>query len=154
MKAVILKFLAFLGLAPAGRVTVATTQARDAAKKVARLEERLASLRADAQTWKGRHYETAHALATLKDTAARAEAANRQKNDEIERLRRQADEWRAKAEKLSTDIGELRERLVESRRIGTLAREHLMATEVKLDLIEAAIQILDARTRDTALKRQ
>ena len=33
-----------------------------------------------------------------------------------------------------------------------MAREHLMATEVKLDLIEAAIQVLDARTRETAVR--
>ena len=34
------------------------------------------------------------------------------------------------------------------------AREHLMATGLKLDLVEAAHRVLDARTREAAVERQ
>ena len=47
----------------------------------------------------------------------------------------------------------LRARLEEAQRTAANAREYLMATEAKLDLIEAAIQVLDARTRETSLNR-
>ena len=43
--------------------------------------------------------------------------------------------------------------LEEAQRAAINAREYVMATEAKLYLIEAAIQVLGTRTRDSALTR-
>ena len=74
--------------------------------------------------------------------------------------RARTDEWKRKAEALTSDVRDLklrlddaRGRLEEAQRGATFAREHLMAMETKLDLIEAAIQVLDTRTREAAVTR-
>jgi hypothetical protein len=53
---------------------------------------------------------------------------------------------------LKTQLHALRERLGHANHVTTIAREHLLATEVKFDLIEAAILVLDTRTRETAVR--
>jgi chromosome segregation ATPase len=153
MKGLILKLLALFGLAPAGHVTQAHARAQRGAEKAQRLEGQLSKLRADRDVWKQRHQEVAAAAAAAKKAVVTAEEAARRAQSETERVRAQVDEWRTRAEGLSVQLRELRERLEESRRVGTLAREHLMATETKLDLIEAAIQVLDARTREAAVSQ-
>lgn len=153
MKGIILKLLALFGLAPAGHVTQAHARAQRAAEKVQRLEDQLPKLRADRDVWKQRHREVAAAAAAAKRAAVTAEETTRRAQSETDRTRAQVDEWRTRAEALTAQLRELRERLEESRRVGTLAREHLMATETKLDLIEAAIQVLDARTREAAISQ-
>ena len=45
----------------------------------------------------------------------------------------------------------MRDRLEKAHLATDAANEQLMAMEVKLDLIEAAIQVLDARTREQAV---
>ena len=60
-------------------------------------------------------------------------------------------EWKARAEALSEEKRDLRARLEEVQRASITAREYLMATEAKLDLIEAALQVLDSRTREAAI---
>jgi chromosome segregation ATPase len=150
MKALIRKALAMFGLATAGQVAQATAQAHQAAEKIRQLETRMAKLREDADGWRQRHQQAADAAAEWKKAAARAEADLAKAGDEAARVGAQLAEWRARAEALAGQLREHRDRLDESRRVSTRAREHLMATEVKLDLVEAAIRILDERTRDTA----
>ena len=150
MKALIRKLLAILGLATAGELAQATAQADQAVGRIRQLEARLAKLREDAATWRERQQQAADATAEWKKAAARAEAEVAKAADEPARLRAQLAEWRGRAEALTTQLREHRDRLDESRRVSTRAREHLMATEVKLDLVEAAIRLLDARTRDGA----
>ena len=66
-----------------------------------------------------------------------------------ERLR--AEQERAQA--LTTQLEEYRARLDGANQATKMAREQLMVMEVKLDLIEAAISVLDARTREAAVSR-
>ena len=150
MKAQIRKLLAIFGLATAGQVAQASAQAHQAAHKVKQLDTRMAKLREDAENWRQRQQQAADAAAEWKTAAARAEANVAKADEETVRLRAQLAEWRARAEALAAELREHRDRLDESKRVSTRAREHLMATEVKLDLVEAAIRMLDERTRDTA----
>ena len=48
----------------------------------------------------------------------------------------------------------LRDRLAETERELMVARDHLMAIEVKLDILEGAANVLDRRTRITAPQDQ
>jgi hypothetical protein len=63
-------------------------------------------------------------------------------------------ELKERMAKLGADVElhALRERLGHANHVTTIAREHLLATEVKFDLIEAAILVLDTRTRETAVR--
>jgi chromosome segregation ATPase len=150
MKAAIRKVLAGFGLATAAQLAHAQAQARQAADKA---EQRLAKLRADADGWKQRQEEAARSAAELRKTAARADTAAERAARDLERANARTEEWKGRAETLTAEMRELRQRLEETRRVTTVARQHLMATEVKLDLIEAAIQVLDARTRERSLPR-
>jgi chromosome segregation ATPase len=150
MKAAIRKVLAGIGLATAAQVRQAATQTRQTAQKA---EEQMAKLRTDAKGWKQRYEESSRAAAEWKKAAADAEGNVERSSRELERVQAHADEWRSRAETLTTQVRDLKERLDETRRVTTVARQHLMATEVKLDLIEAAVQVLDARTRESAIPR-
>ncbi len=132
--------LAPLGLVPAGHAKRLHAESERAAEKLRTLEGRTAELKADAESWKRRHEETARKLADAQAAAARAEAR-------AQREEARAEELKARGDTLLAEMKEMRGRLQDASRTGSSVREHLMATETKLDLIEAALQVLDARTR-------
>jgi chromosome segregation ATPase len=175
MKSAIRGFLSAIGLAPAAHAERLAKETRDLAARVAQLEERLSQARADADSWKRRHAETAEALAGWKQAAAKADAETervRATGDrlaadgeraaaEVKREQGRTEEWKGRAEKVAADAQDLRVRLQNSRvkleeaeHAAATAHEHLMAMEVKLDLLEAAAQVLDLRTRDQAVPRE
>jgi chromosome segregation ATPase len=150
MKAAIRKVLAGIGLATAAQVRHADAQAQHSARKA---EQRMARLRTSAEGWKQRYEDASKAAAEWKHTAVDARTSAERTAGKLEHARAHVDEWKSRAEALATQVRDLKERLDETRRVTTVARQHLMATEVKLDLIEAAVQVLDARTREGALPR-
>ena len=150
MKTAIKGLLATVRLAPASQVEHLVDQARRAAVGMSELEERTAKLRADVETWKSHHEASAKAAAEWKHAASAASVKTERSASLTKRAEASAEEWKARAQELKTQLSALRERLNHADRATTMAREHLMATEVKLDLIEAAIHVLDNRTRTTA----
>ena len=144
MKSAIRGVLAAFGLASAGQVKQSDAERQRHAEKVKSLEDRLTKARADAENWKRRHEETSRSVTERQETASKAEA---RALAEIEQLK-------SRNERLMQQVTRLRAELTEASRAATTAREHLMATEVKLDLIEAAIRVLDARTRESAIEHQ
>ncbi len=153
MKDTIRKALAGFGLAPAGQLHRLAEQSRQSSDKVKSLEDRLAKLRADTDTWKQRHDDVTAKVREWKEAAARAEAEAERMRAGAEHSKARAAEWKVRADALTEEKLALRARLEEAQRGAINAREYLMATEAKLDLIEAAIQVLDTRTRDAALNR-
>jgi chromosome segregation ATPase len=153
MKNTIRKALAGFGLAPAGQLHRLASESRQASDKVKSLEERLAKLRADADTWKQRHDDVTAKLREWKEAAARAEAEAERMRTGAEHSKARAAEWKTRADALTEEKLALRARLEEAQRAAINAREYLMATEAKLDVIESAIQVLDRRTRDTVVNR-
>lgn len=120
MKQLVLNLLAACGLAPAGRYKTLLTENE--------------SLRSSAQAWKAKAGE---AMARVKALEG-----------ELQRQSRLVKEARRIAEKgVSGNVGQLRDQLIETERELILAREHLMAIEVKLDILEGAANVLDTRTR-------
>jgi hypothetical protein len=115
--------LAIFGLAPAGAVTAARAHAENEAEKA----------RTDARSWKTRAEELNEKARQADELATRLAKAQRQAE--------RADLYRA-------ELKEARERIERAEKAIALSREHLMATETKLDLVEAAINVLDRRTRD------
>ena len=153
MKAAIKGLLATISLAPAGQVERATAQMRQAAEKAKHLENRLTGMRADLQHWRHRYEEKSNAVSEWKSTVAIGEANLERVKAKVVRAEAHAEEWKAKAGVLAAQVQELRTRLGNANRATTTSREHLMAMEVKLDLIETAITVLDARTREAAVSR-
>jgi chromosome segregation ATPase len=108
-----------------------------------------------------RRYETlARSLDSLKASAAEwkkkaseAEAQQRSLQAELTRqsqlvvkLRGSVDKWK----EYHVDVKKLRDRLADTERELMVARDHLMAIEVKLDILEGAANVLDRRSRSTA----
>ena len=153
MKSAIRRALAGLGLAPAGQVHQMAQESRHVSDKIKSLEDRMAKLRTDADTWKQRHDDVAAKVNELKNALARAEADAKQAREGVEHAKARVNEWKGRAESETQEKLALRARLEEAQRTAINAREYLMATEAKLDLIEAAIQVLDTRTRETSLNR-
>jgi chromosome segregation ATPase len=146
MRALFRNLLAGAGLATAAQAAHAR-QAADTA------EQRAAALRADLERWKARHHEASSAAAESRKAAAQAQAAAERAQRDLERAQRDVEQWKARSETRGAQVREFRERFTDTRRVATVAREHVMAIETKLDLVEAAIQVLDARTRERSLTR-
>jgi len=146
MKPLMKRGLAAVGMVPARQMESVAEELRRASKRLAKAEERLVEVRSDAEGWKRRHHEAS--ARTTEHHAALERAEKR-----AERAEAQAAEWKERAEALSSQVRDLKEQLRETKGAAASAREYLMATETKLDLIEAAIQVLDARTRDRAVAR-
>ena len=147
MKETIRQALSCVGLATAGQVQRLTEESRRISKKVKSLEERVVMLRAHAETWKQRHDE---AVARVRE--CKGAVAARWKG-EAERLRAGAEHAKARAEASRKEKLNLRAHLEEAQRTAITVRDYVMATEAKLDLIEAAIQLLDSRTREAEINR-
>ena len=120
MKHFLIRLAALFGLVPARRYNALTVQLEDA--------------RNGAQVWKARAGES---LAHVKSLEAQLKRESR--------LVKEA--RRAASHAGSGDVEKLRTQLAETERELMLAREHLMAIEVKLDILEGAANVLDSRTR-------
>ena len=144
MKRFITGALRLIGLAPAGHVESLKAENDRVARKVREFETRAVDLRADAEAWKRRHEDGARRAAENQEAASRA-------TTRAERAEARADDLQARADALTAEMKEMRARLQDAHRLTSTVREHLMATETKLDLIEAALQVLDTRTREAAV---
>lgn len=133
---VLTRLLAVAGLAPGGHIETAIARAAKAEARVSEMKDALASVRHEMDRVKEKSAEQAKRLAKAEDAAGRVAKAER----ELEQVR-------ARDEKHLTQLAEMRERVERAERAVALSREHLMATETKLDVIEGAISVLDSRTR-------
>jgi hypothetical protein len=122
MRRIISRLLALFGLVSAGRYEV--------------LEKQVKQARVAAEEWKTKATESVARVKALEaDIKHRAKQAEKSQVS-LERLRQKRD-----------DIDKLRSRLADAERELMVAREHLMAIEVKLDILEGAANVLDVRTR-------
>jgi chromosome segregation ATPase len=157
LKQLILKLLNMLGLVTAGRYAVAVKRLHDADVRAKKLAKTIDGLRADTHTWKTKANESAARLKVAEKEATRHAQAVESHKVDAERHRREIEKHQREAEKLRTDLERqrkrdadlelLRKRLEEAERALGIAREHLMAVDVKLDILEGAANVLDSRTR-------
>ena len=122
MKQLLISLAALFGMVPARRYENVARQLEDA--------------RASASAWKER--------------AAEAQARVKTLERDVKRQSQLLDEARTLVETFQrggSDGARLREQLASTQKELVLAREHLMAIEVKLDILEGAANVLDARTR-------
>ena len=117
--------LRFLGLARSAQLRAAGDRAVELTHCTTEIETRLEASKLDAERWKWKHEQlTARLKTATKDT----------------------ERWKAKTDGQHDLLAKLR-RLDVTEQSLRLAREHLMAMETKLDVVEGAINVLDQRTR-------
>jgi chromosome segregation ATPase len=108
------------------------------ARRYETLSRSLDALKATGAEWKKK--------ASAADAQQRSmEAELRRQSQLVAKLRSSIDKWRQRHD----DIKKLRARLADTERELMVARDHLMAIEVKLDILEGAANVLDRRTRWT-----
>jgi hypothetical protein len=129
VKKLVVRLLAVFGLAPIGSLSAQTRLVADA--------------KAGALAWKTKAGEAMARVKSLEAEVKRQTQLIHKLETSNEKLRHRQDE----IEKL------LRVRLVEAEQALGLAREHLMAIDTKLDILEGAANVLDARTR-AAISKQ
>lgn len=128
--------LGVVGLAPAGQARSLIKRVETADQRVAELKRAVADAREEAARWK----EKASGLSAR---VAKAEQAA----ERLPKAERELQQWKTRDEKHVAQLAEVRDRMIRAERAAALSQEHLTATETKLDVIEAAIGVLDRRTR-------
>jgi chromosome segregation ATPase len=107
------------------------------ARRFAALSRQLEESKAGSAEWKVRFSAAA-------DRLREAEARLRRQSQAADKLRLSVEKFRQRQE----HVKKLRSRLADAERELMAARDHLMAIEVKLDILEGAANVLDRRMRD------
>jgi predicted nucleic acid-binding Zn-ribbon protein len=113
-----------------------TKRVEAADHRTSELKRAVADARQETARWKARASE-------LTDRVGNAERAA----ERLPKVERELQQVRARDEKHVAQLAEVRERMLRAEKAAALSQEHLTATEAKLDVIEAAINVLDRRTR-------
>jgi predicted nucleic acid-binding Zn-ribbon protein len=128
--------LGVFGLASAGQARTLTKRVEAADQRAVELKRAVADAREETSRWKSKAGE-------LTERVGKAEQAA----ERLPKVERELQQWKARDEKHVAQLAEVRDRMVRAEHSATLSQEHLTATETKLDVIEAALNVLDRRTR-------
>ena len=138
-----------VGFVRASRLAAAIEQQERAESRARKLEQQLEVIRAESKGWKGKADQAHEAMREAQAAAAEA----RKQLQRAEKLRADAETRAERNAQRALDVDGLQKRLSESERALAIAREQLMAIEVKLDILEGAANVLDARTRTVVTRR-
>jgi chromosome segregation ATPase len=130
-----------LGFVRADQYAAAEEKLRKVQAQAAKAAETMDQTKAEAREWRARAGEAEKRVRDLEhEIAKQAERVEKTRAD----LSAQLDAERARVGELRQA---LRQRLADGDRDLLVARDHLMAIEVKLDILEGAANVLDGRTR-------
>lgn len=133
------------GYVPAARLHDVTERLQRAELRIAGLERELDGALGQVRASRDKARENAR---RSEESRAGLEERHAQRLAAIEgKVRREAERLRAHDTRRSARLDDLRDRMTWAEKATTLGREHLMAIEVKLDIVEGAIKVLDQRTR-------
>jgi len=128
--------LGAVGLASAGRTRTLMKRLEAAEQRADELKRAVAEARDETARWKARAGEMTERVASAERAAA-----------QLPKIERELNQVRMRDEKHRAQLADVRERMLRAEHAASLSQEHLIATEAKLDVIEAAIIVLDGRTR-------
>jgi chromosome segregation ATPase len=138
-----------LGLVRGRSYDALAEQQKKAEARASQLAQQLEKTRADSRLWKTKAEEATDALKKAHEAADTAQRQMRL----AEKLKDEAIKNRGLEQERTADLALLQQRLADSERELSIAREQLMAIEVKLDILEGAANVLDGRTRDVMARR-
>ena len=150
-----------VGLVPAGRIGELSDALTRAEQRSSELKRELDAAKEEARTLKGKVRELRERLEQARQiqpntdvtvsAANAANAANAAHAEQVAKLNQKAErELQRLRERESEQAGKLDDalkRMHSANHTVRLGREHLMMIEVKLDIVEGAIKVLDQRTR-------
>jgi septal ring factor EnvC (AmiA/AmiB activator) len=141
-----------VGLVTLRRHQLAMKQLRDAGEaRVKKLEAQIAEVQARAKAQRDKEATERRAeVRALKAEIANAARALKISEQELAKHAHRIDKLNEAvqhANRRRGDVEGMLKRLVEAEQELTAARNHLMVVEVKLDILEGAANVLDARTR-------
>ena len=124
---------------------------------IAQLEREVTKIQASSKAQLEQQVNESRAQSkTLKTEIADAAKALKSKERELFKQSRRVDKLRKSVEQSNrhrADLESLLKRLIEAEQELAAARNHLMVVEVKLDILEGAANVLDARTRTTTAQQ-
>ncbi len=129
-----------MGLVSAQKQAETSEALRLAQTQVEALSRKLEETRTELRLWRGKTEEAQKLLQRAEERAAR-------EAQRLEKLRADTERQTARDQKRAIDFPALESRLEDAERTLVATRDHLMSTDVKLDLLEGAANVLDARTR-------
>lgn len=133
-----------LGLVRITALAAADERLRKADARLARLTETLEEARAEGRDWKAKAGDAERRAKSAEEQASRLE-------DRLEKTRADLSHQLEAARERLAEFQAMRQRLRDGAQELAVARDHLMAIEVKLDILEGAANALDARTRTVAV---
>ena len=149
-----------LGLVPASGYDALEEQRAKAESRAGKLAQQLEEYRANSRVWKTKAEDALGELRKAQEATAAAQKQFRQiekQRDEhsrnAQKLKEELDKVRRLQQERAAELVDLKQRLAESERDLVVAREQLMAIEVKLDILEGAANVLDGRTRELVTRR-
>jgi chromosome segregation ATPase len=140
-----------LGLVTLRRHQLAIKQMRDAEARTKKLEQQINEIQARSKAQLEQHVTESRAQSkAMKIEIADAARALKVKEHELAKQAQRIDKLREAVEHANRRRGDVQgmlKRLIEAEQELVAARNHLMVVEVKLDILEGAANVLDARTR-------
>jgi chromosome segregation ATPase len=138
--------LSAFGLASASRLASMAERLRKSESRVESLSRKLEEAQADIRTWRSKAEE---AQKRVKD----AESETAREAQRFEKAKADIEKQATRDKKKTIDVDALDVRLDGAERDLAVSRDHLMAIEVKLDILEGAATVLDGRTRTLLAER-
>jgi chromosome segregation ATPase len=149
MKQLLIRLLGLVGLVTTARYQTLKAQLRDLESRTKKLAKLVDESRAEAKEWRAKATEASKQSTSMERQASHQSARVEKLMIECGKLREDVKRARATQHELES----LRARLVNAERELSGSREHLMAIEVKLDILEGAANVLDSRTRSVIAQR-
>ena len=151
------RLLEAFGVVTLRRYQLAIKQMRDAESRIQQLEREVTKTQARSKAQLEQQVNESRAQSkTLKTEIADAAKALKLKERELVKQSHRVDKLRKgfeQANRRRGDVEGLLKRVIEAEQELAAARNHLMVVEVKLDILEGAANVLDARTRTTTAQQ-
>jgi DNA repair exonuclease SbcCD ATPase subunit len=151
------RLLEAFGVVTLRRHQLAIKQMHDAESRAKQLEREVAKIQARSKAQLEQQVNESRAQSkTLKSEIADATKTLKLKERELVKQSRRVEKLRKAVEQANRrrgDVESLMKRLIEAEQELAAARNHLMVVEVKLDILEGAANVLDARTRTTTAQQ-
>jgi septal ring factor EnvC (AmiA/AmiB activator) len=145
------QLLAFFGGPQPQEIDDLRRQLRQQGEREAQAARENEELRAEIKKAAGEAARQAARLAEAQERTRKDQQRIADLEEHLEKLRKRNDADEARLRGLMERTSEFRDRFAAALKSVQVAQEHLMTTEVKLDIIEGAINVLDLRTRERAI---
>ncbi len=134
------------GYAPEAQVHEVSRSLAEARQQIAKLKQQLDETREEARAHKEKSRERSERLQERLALVERKHQEHFARTDQ--KVQREVQRLKTHDVRRGATLDDIRERMSWADKSNRLGREHLMAIEVKLDIIEGAITVLDRRTRN------